>query len=259
MVIFLTRNGELAKTASEEDEINNEAPILCMSWREIADFIDECQERGMEHNFRALFGQHILRSVMMEKEEREIVIDLLKEGDNKKTIDKIIDHYPSLGDSWNVNKFKEIVNKVLPDEYSENKMEDLELSLYTSGCIVRELKIQVPKWKEKNLPFTLMLYKYNKTAVRVLMSDHEFDKYWEISLKNFKEKSEINAIGNFPKLRNWGFWRAVFDEEGDREEVSKTLIEAEIYDDEFWEKVENKLNCQLKKLVPAIKAYISEE
>lgn len=255
LIIYLTRYGESTKTASEEDEINNEAPILCMSWKDISDIIDECQGHGVEHNFRVQFGQHILRSVMMEKDERQIVIDLLKEGDNKKTIDKIINNLPSLGDSCNLNKFKEIVHNVLTEEHFKYKNE-LEISTYTTNGIVREVKIQVPEWKEKNLPFTLMLYNYKNAAVRILLLWKDYNEC-KVELENFRRISD-GIIGNFPELKNWKAWRAVFAEETNQGELNETLIGAEIYSDEFWEKVESKLKYQINKLAPAIKAYTGE-
>lgn len=195
MVIFLTRYGESPKTAETDDK----TPALCMSWREIASFIGECQERGLEHDFRVQFRQHICRSMLMEKEEQKIVIDLLKEGNNKKTIDKIIGNYPSLGDACNKSKFKEIVDEVLFEEHFEYHNQ-LELSTYTSGGIVRELKIQIPEWRKKNLPFTLMLYNYENSAVRVLLSWRDFEEN-KTDLGKFRIYSD-GIIGDFPKLSN---------------------------------------------------------
>ena len=253
-VVFLTPYGELPKTASTNDETNKRVPVLCMSWREIADFIDECQGRGLEHDFRVQFKQHIYRSMLMEYEEQKIVIDLLKEGNNKETIDKIIDNRPNLGDDCNKTEFTNVAKKVLL-EHLEHENE-LTLRTYSQKGIVVELYIQVPEWKEKNLPFTLILYNYGTTGVRILLAPEDYSKCRR-DLEYFRKIND-EIIGSFPEAKEWGGWHAVFADEGDQAEPQNTLIGADIYDDDFWKKVETKLKYQIDKLAPAIKAYTGE-
>ena len=232
VVVFLTPYGELPKTASTNDETKKRVPVLCMSWREIAEFIDECQGRGMEHEFRVQFKQHIYRSMLMEYEEQQIVIDLLKEGNNRETIDKIINNMPSLGDSCNLDKFKEVVNNVLFEEDFKHENE-LTIRTYSQKGIVKELYIQVPEWQEKNLPFTLILYNYGTTGVRILLDSKDYNEC-RSELEKFR-KSNNKIIGNFPNPERWGGgWHAVFADEGDQEEPQNTLIGVDIYDDDFF-------------------------
>ena len=253
-VVFLTPYGELPKTASTSDETNKRVPVLCMSWREIADFIDECQGRGMEHDFRVQFKQHIHRSMLMENEEQKIVVELLKQGNNKETIEKIINNLPNLGDDCNKTEFTNVVKKVLL-EHLEHENE-LTLRTYSQKGIVGELYIQVPEWKEKNLPFTLILYNYGTTGVRILLAPEDYSECRR-DLENFRKIND-EIIGSFPKAKEWGGWHAVFADEGDQEEPQNTLIGANTYDDDFWKKVETKLKYQIDKLAPAIKAYTVE-
>ena len=254
LVIYLTPYGESPKTASSNDETKKRVPILCMSWREVADFIHECQGRSIEHDFRVQFKQHIFRSMLMEYEEKKIVIDLLKEGNNKETIDKIINNLPNLGDNCNETEFTNVVKKLLLEHLEhENELKTLP---YPQKGIVREFHTKVPEWEKKNLPFTLILYNYGTTGVRILLAPEAY-RECKRDLENFKKIND-KLIGEFPKAKGWGSWYAVFADEGDQEEPQNTLIRADIYDEGFWEEVENKLKYQINKLAPAIKAYTSE-
>ena len=159
VVVFLTPLGNSPTTACRRTDV----PVLSMSWRRIANIIDKCSGRGEEHDFRVQFRNHIDRSVLMDREERRIVIDLLKEGDNIETIRKIIDNYPHLGNEEYVKRYTRVVANVLSEDQSK-----LKLIKYSIHGNVKELKIEVPKWNDVGLPFTLMLYKYQHSAVRVL-------------------------------------------------------------------------------------------
>ena len=187
----------------------------------------------------------------MDKEEREIVIDLLKEGDNIRTIRKIIDNYPHLGNKEYENKYTGIVANIISEDKSE-----LDVFKYPSRGSVKELKIRVPKWTDAGLPFTLMLYKYDNAAVRVLLSQDAYDRNKDL-IDTFSDFSK--AIGNFPKVAGWGYWHSVLASDGNQAEVQETIIGAEIFEDEFWNQVQKKLERQMSVLLPLIHDWLAKE
>ena len=71
----------------------------------------------------------------MDRDERSMVIDLLHEGDNSKTLRKIIDNYPHLGDEDYVEKWESIVAKVI----SESGLELLKYPVH-GNAKTKELK-----------------------------------------------------------------------------------------------------------------------
>ena len=188
----------------------------------------------------------------MDKEERKIVIDLLKEGDNIRTIRKIIDNYPHLGNKEYENKYTGIVANIISEDETE-----LVVSKYPSRGSVKELKIRVPKWTDAGLPFTLMLYKYDNAAVRVLLSEDAYDRNKDL-VETFSEFSE-GAIGNFPKVIGWGYWHSVLAADGNQAEVPETIIDAEIFEDEFWIQVQQRLEWQMNTLLPLIHDWLVKE
>ena len=242
VVVFLTRLGNSPTTACKRTDV----PVLRMSWRRIADIIGECSGRGEEHDFRVQFRKHIYRSVLMDREERRIVIDLLKKEDNIETIRKIIDNYPHLGNEEYVKRYTCIVANVLSEDQSKLNL----IKNPGRGNVVKELKIEVPKWNDAGLPFTLMLYKYQNSAVRVLLSCEAYDRDTD-SLKKFS-KSSNGIVGDFPKLVSWSYWHSVLASDGNQAEAHETVIDAEIFEGIFWEQVEEKLRSQLEPLLPLI-------
>ena len=249
VVVFLTRLGNPPTTACPASDV----PVLNMCWRKIADIIDECSGQGEEHDFCAQFRKHIYRSLLMDRDERRMVIDLLHEGDNIKTMRKIIDNYPDLGDEEYVEKWKRIVADVI----SENATK-LELEIYPSrGKNKKELKIGVPKWTDAGLPFTLMLYNYKNSAVRVMLHEENYDRA-RGPLDEFSKSSE-GIVGRFPKIAGWNVWHSVLASDGTQEEVQKTIIGPEIFEAIFWEQVEKKLRSQLVPLLPLINGWLTRK
>ena len=246
-VVFLTRFGVSPATACEQIDV----PVLSMSWGKIADMIGALSGRGDEHEFRGQFRSHIRRSLLMEKDEREIVIDLLREGDNIRTIRKIIDNYPHLGNKEYENKYTDIVANIISEDKSE-----LDVFKYPSRGNAKELKIRVPKWTDAGLPFTLMLYKYDNAAVRVLLSQDEYDHNKDL-INTFSNSSRV--IGSFPKVAGWGYWHSVLASDGNQAEVQETIIDAEIFEDEFWNQVQQKLDRQMNNLLPLIHDWLAKE
>ena len=247
-VVFLTRFGISPATACEQIDV----PVLSMSWGKIADMIGACSGRGDEHEFRGQFRSHIRRSLLMDREEREIVIDLLKEGDNVRTIRRIIDNYPHLGNKEYENEYTGIVANIISEDESE-----LDVSKYRSRGSVKELKIRVPKWTDAGLPFTLMLYKYDNAAVRVLLSQDAYERNKDV-IDTFSESSE-GAIGSFPKVTGWGYWHSVLASDGNQAEVQETIIDAEIFEKEFWKQVQERLERQMNVLLPLIHDWLAKE
>ena len=255
VVVFLTRFGVPATTA---DLGNEEVPVLSMSWKHIADIINKCSGRGAKHNFRIQFSNHICRNIIMESEERRIVVDLLKEGDNEWTARKIRKNFPDFGEPKYEDKFRTIVSK-LTDE------NDLKLGKHKNSQTgeAKELHIEVKKWTVAELPFNLMLYRrclddpdgiYTKSAVRVLVSNESYEKN-KHSLKKFSKSSE-DVVGEFPMLDGWPYWRSVRASEGNQKMVEDTVIDAAFFEDEFWTQVEKRLKSQLDPLLPLIEKWI---
>ena len=244
IVVFLTPKGEPPSTACERDDVR----VLSMSWSNIADIINVCPGSGNEHDFRVQISKHIYRNLMNDKEERRIIIDLLKEGDNKNTVRKIVDNYPHLGDEEYLNAYKCIVAELLFTDKS-----NLVLETYTYRGIVRELKIKVVFWTAAGLPFVLMLYNYENSAIRVLIHNNDYQENQE-DLIEFSQQSG-DVIGDYQQLTHWTCWRSVFASEGNNAEVDETLINAEIYESEFWVQVKQNLKTQLNLLLPLIGSH----
>ena len=250
-VVYITPLGRPPTTARDLPEV----PVLNMSWKWIADKLDQCKGHGEMHNFRVQFAQHIRRSVLMQKDERQIVVDLLREGDNARTIRRIIDHMPDLGEKKYRDRYMRIVAKVL-----EMDTTDLELSAYPDpeknrGNGTRELKVRIKKWNDAGLPFTLMLYNYEKLAVRVLMWSENLERH-KHSLTKFLDMSE-GYIGNFPRISGWNVWRSVIASDGTQWVPHESKIDYEFFHKEFWNDVERKLGRQMRELLPVIQRHIA--
>ena len=255
MVVFLTRCGYKPKSKGKSPCV----PVLEMSWREVADMLGDCPGQGEESDFRAQFREHIHRSVLMQDEgKRKIVIDLLRQGDNAKTIRTIIDNYPNIGDDEYVDRWKKIVSEAVnnPREEVNIPEEEFKVQKYPArGNDTKELRITVRKWTEGGLPFTLMLYKYGNASVRVLLHHNEYHNNKD-KLDEFSESTD-GIVGDFPPVANWsGTWHSVLKCHGSQEEPSETLIEKEIWEDCFWVQAEEKLKKQLDPLKKKIEEWI---
>ena len=172
--------------------------------------------------------------------ERKLVLDLLKQGDNAKTIKRIVDNYPDLGDREYIDRWKEVVSKAT--SISE---QDFDLVRYPkSGDKAKELKITVPDWKNKGLSFTLMLWRYEMSAVQVLLAKDDYSAARE----TLDEFSNVNndIVGSYPQIKGWSAWRSVLKLHGDVDSPRDALIEgSEIFEESFWEQVQQKLQAQL--------------
>ena len=255
-VIFLTPLGEAPKTSAQVTGV----PVLNMSWDDVARIIDNIQpEEGSENNFRFQFRSHLRRVIVMnEREEKRRVRDLLCEGDNARTIQRIIDNMPSLGD------FSKQWKKIVAEVCEVEEPDSLELLMYpTQRSAPRELGITVPEWREAGLPFTLMLWRdqYGKAGVRILLWGNDFDTYRE-QIMEFAEANSDVVNNMFPQLRGWSDkCRAVLADDKAREgfEPPHTLINAAIYDDEAWEKeVKEKLESQMSLLLNLIQDWVKK-
>lgn len=252
VVIFLTPLGEDPETSVEEPEV----PVLNMSWDEVAGFIDNMQRgQGNERHFRVQFGCHLRREIVMNKEEKQIVKDMLRADENAKTIQRIIDNMPSLMD------FSQSWKKIVAEVCKVEEPDSLEFSIYpTQRSAPRELKIKVRKWRDAGLPFTLMLWRYQYEAgVRVMLWKDDLDKY-QRQLMEFAA-SNIDVINKeFPRMKRWDSnWRAVLAADELTEEPPHTLIRAEIYNDEAWEKeVKEKLENQINPLLNLIQDWVKK-
>ncbi len=252
-VVYLTIDGNPPTTDSP-----NYDPVVRVSWREIAEMISECSGYGEEHDFRVQFCKHIRRNILMEREEeRKFVIELLREGNNYESIRKINENYPQLGDREYIEKFKNIVQKLI---YGDNPGYDMDeimnLEVYpTMGDTVRVLKIRVTEWDNANLPFTLMLSNEEKSGVRIVLgSEYYSDEQYHETLINFSNFSG-DIVGEYPEI--WGkWWRAILNHDSNFDEVPRTVIDRKFFEEEFWLEVEQKLECQLDELLPCIERYM---
>ena len=214
IVIFLTPSGYEPSTAIKCEDV----PVVCMSWGDIVDIIDKVndaaektREKYEKHIFRKQFSQHIKRNILMGTKEKQLVRKLLSEGENATTIHKIIHNLPPLTDY--LDEWKQIVADVCDVENSES---ELEVKIYPSSrAPARELKIEIKKWNEAKLPFTLMLENYKDAMFRIrLLLWYEFvepgNNYFNEcndSLKKFERDS--NGIVEYVKLKYWGAWYSV--------------------------------------------------
>ena len=97
MVIFLTPWGY--KPVSDVEKFDD-VPVLVMSWGTIAEIIDKVNNTSDElvekYIFRKQFSQHIKRNIIMEKDEKHLVRNLLSDPGHAETIQKIFNNMPSL-------------------------------------------------------------------------------------------------------------------------------------------------------------------
>lgn len=279
-VVFLTPTGWEPETT---DKKNDYVPVLTMSWGFVSKIIREMRPAlGDENDFRMQFLQHLERNIVMnEREEQRIVRELLSEGgnaetlaeiidhesslrgkvrellsegDNAKTLAKIIDNMPSLGDYS--TQWKKIVAEVCGVK-EENS---LEVKTYTTkdGLIkelinripewqntglIKELKIRIPEWCKAGLPFTLMLYKYQKAGVRILLHGSDLKGY-EDELKEFAGRSGGVVNDKFQTVKNWEVWHPVLAEHGRDEEVEETLI-GDIWSEGWKDEAKKRLREQI--------------
>ena len=231
VLIFLTRLGYESTTYDKDSDV----PVVCMSWRNIVEIINEVNDAsekiGEEYIFRKQFSQHIKRNILMDTEEKVIVRNLLLEPGHAETVQKIINNVPSLdgfSDGW-----KQIVANVCDvDKSSLVKKE------YHYGGQLKELKLTIPKWEKAGLPFTLMLYRDENVAMKylairiLLQSSYLKLDNEEIYIKLKKLKEESNGIVEYKKLAGWGHWSSVLSSDRGRMEVPETCFN----NSEDWEK-----------------------
>ena len=245
-VVYITPFGESPAAARELAEV----PVLNVSWKRISDILDDCNGHGEIHDFRVQFSKHIRRSVLMHRDERQIVIDFLKEGANAKTIRRIMEYFPDLGEDEYTEGYKRIAAKVLSMDES-----DLNLGKYSHKSRTAELKITVKDWNHAGMPFTLMLYNYATPALRVLIWSKHYDDN-RVLLDKFSRRSN-GIVGTFPKVSGWTCWRSVIATDGDQELPQDSVIGYEIFHDEFWDEVEVMLRQQIGELLPLIQEYLA--
>jgi len=240
-VVYITPFGGSPATASDQSDVR----VLPVSWKSIADILDDCTGHGEIHDFRVQFSKHIRRSVLMHQEEKQIVIDFLKEGENAKTIRRIMQYLPDLGEDEYIEKYKRIVANVLSMDES-----NLILEKHSHKSRTAELKITVKDWNDAGMPITLMLYNGETTALRVLIWSQLYKSNADL-LRDFSRTSN-GLVGNFPKLSGWTCWRSVIATDGDRAVPPESVVGYEIFHDKFWDKVEERLREQIGRLLPLI-------
>ena len=249
VVVFITPSGRLPTTAGDQCGVR----VLPVSWETIVDILEDCTGHGEIHNFRVQFSKHLRRSVLMHRDEKQIVIDFLKEGDNAKTIRRMMKYFPDLGEDEYAEKYKRIVAEVLCLNES-----DLKLDKYpsTKGK-TKELKIEVKAWNNASmpLPFTLMLCNKETLALRLLTWSESYEQNAD-SLKNFSRTSN-GVVGNFPKVAGWSHWRSVLASDGDQYMPRESIIDYEFFHDEFWGEVKEKLHQQIAPLLPLIQDHLA--
>ena len=253
VVIFLTPLGEASKTEDKGTGV----PVLNMSWDEVAQIIDNMQpEDSDENRFRVQFSRHLSRRIVMkETEEQRIVKDLLREGDNAKTIQRIIDNMPPLND------FSRQWEKIVADVCGV-EADGLEIETYSYRGLVKQLQTTVTDWCEAGLPFTLMLYKWEEddaAGVRILLRDTAFEECRE-KLKEFASSSNGIVNAEFPSVDDWRGWRAVLAADGSNPYPDGTFVEAKVfYHDKKWKKkVEEKLQRQMSQLLDLIQNWLNK-
>ena len=145
---------------------------------------------------------------------------------------------PNLGDEEYRERYRKIVAEVVSAHIN-----DLELSDYRERGVAKELKIKVKQWNRASLPLTLMLYQYEKPAVRLLVHYDDYNGENEKTLEKFANEADLK--GTFDQVTGWTCWRAVLDEP--RDDIPETTIseKLDVYDDAFWVQVEKKLRNQL--------------
>lgn len=237
-IVFLTPEGRIPTTA---DESKVDVPVMAMSWDCVSEIIKEMRSAlGDENNFRMQFSRHLERNILMnEKEEQRIVRKLLSEGDNEKTLNKIIDNMPSLriySAQW---------KKIVAEECGV-KENSLEVTPFPAkGGIVQELKICIPEWWKAGLPFTVMLHKYqNQNAgVRILLYKNDYPEA-EAKLKEFANCSNGVVNDKFPRVPGWD-WRSVLAKDRADGEPEHTLID-NIWSEGWEDKARKRLHEQIE-------------
>ena len=252
VVIFLTPLGEHSGTSVQDTCV----PVLNMSWDKVARIIDNMQpEDSHENSFRIQFSRHLSRRIVMKvTKEQRIVKELLREGDNAKTIQQIIDNMPPLDDFS--RQWKQIVADVCGVE-----ADGLEIKTYSQRGLVKELQTTVPEWREAGLPFTLMLYKWEEddaAGVRILLRDTAFEEYRE-KLKEFASSSNGIVNVEFPSADYWTGWRAVLAADGSETYPDGTFVKAKVfYHGKKWKKwVKKQLESQMEKLQGPINNWLN--
>ena len=248
MVIFLTPWGY--EPISDVEEFVD-VPVLLMSWGAVAEIIDKANNTSDElvekYIFRKQFSQHIKRNIIMDKEEKRLVRNLLSDPGHAETIQKIVNNMPSLheySDGW-----KQVVAKVC--KVDKNKLE--EQILIWKGQPY-ELKLTIPKWTKAGLPFVFMLYKYENSMVRIMLLRDNLEKgsQYKDDLVKFAETS--NGIVDFKMLNEW--WYSVVKEYGGDLEREETLIN--LYSEDWARQAEDKLSLQMENLLPLTKAWVND-
>ena len=238
VVVFLTPRGRKPETA---DENNAHASVLAMSWGCVSEIIREMRSAsGDENSFRMQFTQHIERNIAMnEREEKRIVRELLSEGNNEETLNKIINNMPSLQDYE--AQWKRIVAKVCGV-----KEESLVVNTYAERRIVKELKIRIPEWCDAGLPFTVMLYRYQNAGIRIQLFKNDYPNA-EAELKEFANRSNGVVNDKFPPCKgHWGvWWRSVLTKNETDEEPEHTLID-DIWSEDWKDEAEKRLREQIE-------------
>ena len=252
VVIFLTPLGEDPETSVKEPEV----PVLNMSWGEVAQIIGSMQPSlGEENDLRVQFWRHLRRFILNERDEKQIVRELLCEGDNARILQPIFDNLPTLQDCS--GEWKEIVAEVC-----DMKENDLDLKIYKEQGVAKELQIKVPEWSNAGLPFTLMLYKYDEAAgVRILLLNDDYDdEHNKEQLHRFARTNKGIVNDEFPPAENWNV-RAVLTVDGSETYPPGTVIDAEFfYHYKKWKKqVKEKLERQMRPLLVPIKDWLNEQ
>lgn len=285
VIVFLTPGGYSSETKNSGTGV----PVLEMPWSDIALMIRDMRAAlGNENDFRMQFSQHLEKHLTVDETEGQRIVrkllsegdnaetlakiidhesslqgkvrELLSKGDNAKTLAKIIDNMPSLGDysdQWkrivaNVCGVKEPNSlNVIPYTTKEGLIKELRRlpEWQNTGGLIKELKICIPEWQKAGLPFTLMLYKYQKAGVRVLLYKNCLEgSELKAELKKFARLGNCsNSIVNseFPKLDDWDVWYSVLTKDGANGEPEHTLID-NIWSEDWAEKAEKRLREQIE-------------
>ena len=250
MVVFLTPWGY--EPESDIDKASD-VPVLIMSWGTIAEFIDEVNDSfdkpEDEYNFRKQFSQHIKRNIIMEKDEKLLVRNLLSKSDHAETIQKIINNMPSLYeylDGW-----KQIVANVCKTD--KNSLEEI---VYPQRGQPIELKLVIPEWKNAGLPFELMLYKYENAAVRIMLFRGHLEEGSQCKENLDKFAKNSSGIVEFKLLEDWTTWYSVLKTDDGEAEIQETVFN--LYSEDWAEQAEEKLSLQMANLLPLIQKWVSD-
>lgn len=100
-----------------------------------------------------------------------------------------------------------------------------------------------------------MLYKYENSAVRVMLhrDDYNNPKTYQY-LREFSEQN--NDILNYALIESWDCWYIVLSSDQGQEEIRETLINGQIFDEDYWEQVEIQTRNQLKVLLKRMDEWI---